>query len=143
MAESLKEDEEVISQINVTPLVDIVLVMLIVFIVTTSMVVHNSIAMNLPKAITGESDNLGFINVAISEEGTLYINGIPSNIEDIPRAVREKKEELKQKGQETLSAMVSADIKTFYGDFVKIVDKLREEGVYNVALDVKPEDSTP
>lgn len=142
MAQSLNEDEEVISQINVTPLVDIVLVMLIVFIVTTSMVVHNSIAMNLPKASTGTSDTLGLINVAISEEGVLYLGGTPSNLEDIPALVREKAEEVRQKGGR-LSALISADIKTFYGDFVKVVDKLRSEGVFNIALDVKPEDSTP
>ena len=139
MAQSTSEDEEVISQINVTPLVDIVLVMLLVFIVTTSMVVHNTIEMNLPKAATGSDEVPDLINVAVDQNGVLYINGLPSKMEDLPAYIALKKKEISDTPWKKLTALVSADVKTPYGEFVKVVDKLREEGILDVALDVKPE----
>lgn len=139
MAQTTGEEEEVISQINVTPLVDIVLVMLLVFIVTTSMVVHNTIEMDLPKAATGSDEVPDLINVAVDQNGVLYINGLPSKMEDLPAYIDLKRKEIADTPWKKLTALVSADVKTPYGDFVKVVDKLREEGVFDVALDVKPE----
>ena len=69
-------EEEEITGINITPLVDVMLVLLIIFMVTTSYIVHRSIVVNLPKATTGENvittKNLAFV---LDKNSILYLDG--------------------------------------------------------------------
>ena len=75
MAASMQDHDEIISGINVTPLVDIVLVILIIFIMTASVIFKSGIPMDLPQAQTAEEKAAGLLNLGISEAGVLYING--------------------------------------------------------------------
>ena len=61
-------DDDVLSNINVTPLVDVVLVLLIIFIVTASLVFKNAIEMKLPEAQSGEQAASGLLNLILDEE---------------------------------------------------------------------------
>src|SRR3954471_15803702 len=72
------EDEDsgrMITDINVTPLVDIVLVMLIIFMVTTSYIVNPSIKVDLPKAATGSDQVKTTLGLTLTKEGGLFLNG--------------------------------------------------------------------
>src|SRR3954454_11021668 len=72
------EDEEagrMITDINVTPLVDIVLVLLIIFMVTTSYIVNPSIKVDLPKAATGSDQVKTTLGLTLTKDGGLYLNG--------------------------------------------------------------------
>src|SRR5580692_1578282 len=71
------DDDEMISGINVTPLVDITLVLLIIFMVTTSYIVRQSIDVNLPRAANGGETVGETLMVVIHADGSLYIDGSP------------------------------------------------------------------
>jgi biopolymer transport protein ExbD len=136
MAQTSQDSEEIISGINVTPLVDIVLVLLIIFIVTASFVLKSKIPIELPKAATGEASQGGLLNLAVDREGQLYINGQASDIDGIPRAVEEARARLAPSA--VLTAFVSADQRASYGAFAAVVDRLRQAGVSDIALDTMP-----
>jgi biopolymer transport protein TolR len=137
MAASTQNDDEIISGINVTPLVDIILVVLIIFIVTASLVLRNNIPVDLPQAQTSEQSVEGLINLAVTSEGELYLNGRPGKIEDIPAVVAEARQKVKDNGGK-VSAFISADVQARYGKFAEVIDRLRLEKVTDIALDTKP-----
>src|SRR6185295_7892028 len=66
---------QMISGINVTPLVDIVLVLLIIFMVTTTYIVNPSIKVDLPKAATGSDQVKTTLGLTLTKDGSLYLNG--------------------------------------------------------------------
>src|SRR4051812_36844924 len=76
-------DDEPISQINVVPLVDIILVVLIIFMVTAPLVLKPSIDINLPKASTGDQTPTTPLNISVARDGQIMLNGKLSTMEDI------------------------------------------------------------
>ena len=74
MAGGIREDDDLITAINVTPLVDIVLVLLIVLMVTSSYLVNKSINVELPKAATGETTT-PTMSISLDVDGKLYLDG--------------------------------------------------------------------
>ena len=139
MAHGTSDGDDIISGINVTPLVDIVLVILIIFIVTAAFVFRNTIPLDLPQAASAESDTetTGLLNLAVTEDGTLYLNGRPGSLDDLPGVVADAREKLRGTGRR-VTAFVSADVKADYGNFAAVVDRLRIEGVSDIALDTQP-----
>jgi len=139
MAHGTQDNDDIISGINVTPLVDIVLVILIIFIVTASFVFKPAIEMQLPEAQTGQQATAGLLNLAITPDGTLYINGQPSSVDEIPKAVDDARAaSLARDEHAKVNAFVAADVKTQYGAFAGVVDRLRLAGVTEIALDTQP-----
>lgn len=138
MAGTLNHDEdEIVSGINITPLVDVVLVLLVIFIVTASTLLRTSIPMELPKAATAEESTAGLLVVGVGEDGGLYLNGRRGTVEDIPAAVAEARAKATQP-EDRLSVFVSADVAAPYGRFAEVVDRLRLAGVTDVAMDTSP-----
>jgi biopolymer transport protein ExbD len=129
------DEGDLISGVNITPIVDVCLTLLIVFIVTASAMVNRSMPVQLPKAATAESAPPSILNIAISRTGEVFLNGAPGRLEDIPRAV----EEARARASETkLAGFVSADVEAPYGKFAEAVDRLRLAGVTDIALDTQP-----
>jgi len=132
-------DDELIGGVNVTPIVDVCLTLLVVFIVTASQVVNRSIPVNLPRAASAESSPPSILNVAIARNGDVYINGAPARLQDIPRAVAAARARAASVGAEAkLAGFVSADVDAPYGKFAEAVDQLRIAGVNDIALDTQP-----
>ena len=73
------DSEDAITGINVTPLVDIVLVLLIIFMVTAKLIVSKSVPLYLPKAASG-SDLQTVVSVVLSAEGITQVDGNTSSI---------------------------------------------------------------
>ncbi len=141
MAHGTQDNDDIISGINVTPLVDIVLVILIIFIVTASFVFRNTMDMQLPRSASAEQRTGGLLNLALTADGELLIDGQPAAERDIAAAVRNARDELDRKGAGgEVSAFVSADVATQYGRFARVVDRLRLAGVAEIALDTQPLD---
>ncbi len=130
------EGEELIGGVNTTPLVDVTLTLLIVFIVTASFVVDRTMPVQLPKAATAEATPPSLLTVAITAGGQVYLNGAPGRLEDIPRAVEEAR--ARASGDAKLAGFVSADVAAPYGTFAAAVDQLRLAGVTEIALDTQP-----
>ncbi len=130
------EEGELISGVNITPIVDVCLTLLIVFIVTASAMVNRSMPVQLPKAATAESAPPSILNIAISRTGEVFLNGAPARLEDIPGAVEEARARATPEAK--LAGFVSADVEAPYGKFAEAVDRLRLAGVTDIALDTQP-----
>lgn len=126
------ENDELIIGINVTPLVDITLVLLIIFMVTATFIVAPSIPVQLPKATTGEPSPVTNIAVVIGSSGELFLNGNPVTEEDLRNFIR-------QNPTKEMNAIIGADREVRHGAVVHIIDLLREEGVKKFAINVEGE----
>src|ERR1700722_14010654 len=84
-------DDEMISGINVTPLVDITLVLLIIFMVTTSYIVRQSIDVNLPRAANGGESIGQTLMVVVHADGTIFVDGALMDETELRSRVREAK----------------------------------------------------
>jgi biopolymer transport protein ExbD len=131
------DEEDIISGINVTPMVDIVLVLLIIFIVTASFLLRSSIPIQLPAGASSEASAAGLMVVGIRKDGQLFVNGRLATLDDLPAAVADAK---KRRADPTkpLNVFVSADVAADYGAFAAVVDRLRLEGVTDVSMDTRP-----
>jgi biopolymer transport protein ExbD len=125
-------DEDTISGINVTPLVDVVLVLLVIFLMTAPVLYQSAIKVQLPKARTGEeAASKSPLNFTINAEGKVFWNSEELSWEGLA-------EKLKAIGpgisEET--AMISADQTTPHGVVIKLMDALRASGLVRFALNV-------
>lgn len=127
-------DNEEITGINVTPLVDVMLVLLIIFMVTANYINKQVIPVKLPDAETSESlptKNLSFV---IDAQGQLYFNGKAASFEDIPKIIETEKT-AQPKAQ--FQALISADQATTHGVVVKLIDTVRKNGISEFAIDTQ------
>jgi biopolymer transport protein ExbD len=132
MAGGLKSqnDEEIISDINITPFVDVVLVLLVIFMVTATIIVQRGLKIELPEAVAAEQmkDQITF-NVLVAPNGAIAMDGA---------VVAEK--DLIQKGLEAKASgkrvvvMISADRHVEYDAVVRVMDAFRQGGVTEFAL---------
>jgi len=127
-----------ITDINVTPLVDIMLVLLIIFMVTAPMIVNNpSIKVELPKAATGDETLKSTLALTLSRDASgavgLYANGQKTTDE----AVKAMIPDMLAKNKD-LQAIIAADRGISYGDVVHIVDLVKSLGVHKFALNTDP-----
>jgi biopolymer transport protein ExbD len=121
-----------ISEINVTPFVDVVLVLLVVFMVTAPMLVREQMNVNLPKAQTGEKSASQALTITISKEGMIMMNDKPITIEQIEPAIKD----IVAKAPET-QAVISADQDTHHGDVVRVMDVLKKAGLTKFAIQIE------
>jgi biopolymer transport protein ExbD len=120
-----------ITDINVTPLVDIMLVLLIIFMVTATYIVKDAIEVKLPEASTGESKKVSILAVTLDAAGRLSLNGEPATEQRIRNFIREQR----QQGV-SLEAVIAADRNARHGQVVGIIDLVRAEGVMKFAINV-------
>lgn len=137
-ATSQQDDDEVISAINVTPMVDVTLVLLIIFMVTATYIVANSIPVDLPEASTGE-EVASTVVVYISRDGVIHLDNRPMDDDTLLAALRRA-----QKNHTDVRAIISADRNIRHGRFVHAVDIVREAGIARFAIDIqqRPSDET-
>ncbi len=127
---SAVKDEE--SEINLTPMLDVVFIMLIFFIVTTSFVKETGIEVNRPNADTAERDEKGNILVAISQNNEIWIDKRRVDL----KAVRANIERLKIEYPEG-SVIIQADKEARSGLLVETMDQIRLAGVQNISIAAK------
>lgn len=124
-------DDDAISEINVVPLVDIILVVLIIFMVTAPMFIKPTINVNLPKAASGDNSQPSQLNISIMADGRLGLNGSPATDE----AVRSKAIEQVAKNPD-VQAVISADKDTPHGKVVAVIDIVKGAGVKKFAISI-------
>jgi biopolymer transport protein ExbD len=122
-----REDEE--SEINITPMLDVVFIMLIFFIVTASFVKEAGIDVNRPDAETAVRQERANILIAISENNEIWIDQRQVD----PRALRANIERLRAENPEG-SVVIQADKNSVTETLVTVMDAARQAGVYNVAI---------
>jgi biopolymer transport protein ExbD len=122
------------SEINVTPLVDVVLVLLVIFMVTTTYIVAQSISVDLPRAATGENV-VTTLAITIDRQGDIYVEDERVEFDVLRERVRAA-----SAGNEELRAVIAADRTVEHGMFVRVVDVIRQAGVAKFAINVEEED---
>jgi biopolymer transport protein TolR len=128
VAGSQQKSGGIIEGINVTPLVDIVLVLLIIFIVTAKMVVAPSVPLDLPQASHGE-DVQTILSVAIAKGGQLHIDGQPAD----DAALGERAKQALARDKE-LRAVIQADGDVSHRRVIEVLDRLKSAGLTRVAF---------
>jgi biopolymer transport protein ExbD len=134
MAHTSNSDDGVISGINVTPLVDVVLVLLVVLMVTATYIASRTIPVDLPKGATGEATQI-VLAVTVDERGDLYLDGRRTSESEFRRRVRSARD-----GDPGLRAVIAADTRVRHGRVVRVIDVLRQERVTQFAINVQPSD---
>jgi biopolymer transport protein ExbD len=130
---SLYQDDDAngaITDINVTPFVDVVLVLLVVFIVTAKLIVARGVEIDKPKAATG-GDVQSTLRVSVDKDGHLFVNGNPytsdaaavGRIKEIAAATSKPK------------AIIAGDRKTAYDGVMHAIDLVQQAGVTAIALE--------
>ena len=123
------------TEVNVTPMLDVVFIMLIFFIVTASFVKESGIDINRPGASTAVRKERGNILVAISDTGQIWIDKRQVD----PRAVRANIERLHAENPQG-AVVIQADRESKSGLVVEVMDAARLAGVWNVSIAADVED---
>lgn len=135
---SSDDDDGLISQINITPMVDVVLVLLVIFMVTARIIHAQGMPMDLPKAASGESIQTVF-SVELSADGKTYVDSEPVTNDE---AVRTLAQAGKAKNPE-LRAVIRADEKVEHGRVIHVLDLLKRAGVAKIAFAVSQSQTSP
>jgi len=115
--------------INITPFVDVVLVLLIIFMITAPILFHG-IELNLPDVKAREIKSSGRYEVLIIlQNGKILLDGKEIKIDEIPQRVSEKE------------VYIKAEVNVPYGVVMKVLEKLRETGIENIGLITAPPQS--
>ncbi|MCX5741599.1 MAG: biopolymer transporter ExbD [Proteobacteria bacterium] len=133
MAARALDDDDLITGINVTPLVDITLVLLVVMMITASYVASKTIPMELPKGATGEATPV-VLAVSIASGGELYLDAVPTDEAGLRRGIIAARATNHEP-----QAIIAADGRTPHARVVHVIDVLRQEQVTKFAINVEPE----
>jgi len=128
------DDEGPLASINIIPFVDIVLVLLVIFMLTSAAIVKASLKVELPKAASAGAHVESTINLVYTKAGDLLINGDKvASFVDAAAIVRRE-----SAANPKVQAVIAADKGVEYGRVVEIIDLVKQNGVAAFALDVEP-----
>lgn len=131
MASIIESSDDLMSDINVTPLVDVMLVLLAIFMVTATIVVSPMLPVLLPGAGTGEKTPAKRVEVTLQADGQMVVNGKPALIDDL-RIIVEKAGD-----PSLIPAILAADESVSHGSVVAVLDEFRRLGVTHIGVKVK------
>ena len=132
MAGAQQQDDEEIVAINVTPLVDITLVLLIIFMVTASFIVKETVEVDLPKAANINETVQGLVNIVMDKDSKLFFDGAEVNEAEMKTRIGDAL----KKDKET-RAIISADQTLNYGRVMGLIDVIKGQGIAKFALNIQ------
>jgi len=121
------ELEHGLRQIDIAPLVDVIFQLLIFFMLTSSFIVPSGIRVNLPKAVTSEMVKSRSLEIVISAENVIYIEGKVVNVQELEPILQE----LQARNQ---SLLIKADRRARLGRVIEIWDMARNLGLSQVNI---------
>jgi biopolymer transport protein ExbD len=136
MGARLSGDDDVMADINITPFVDIVLVVLIIFMVASPVIARQAIKVNLPDAATGEGTEHTSIGLTLKADGQLLLDGQATSVDAVRTALREAHD---KDGSEAI-AIIGADRDVAHGRVVWLMDLVRTEGIVKFAINIDKTD---
>ena len=125
------DDDGLVAEINVTPLVDVVLVLLVIFLITAPAIYQSAIKVQLPKAESGEKSAPSALQFSLDREGQLVWGQEKISWESLDQRLSTRKATTEE------TAIVSADQATPHGTVVRLMDALRKSGIVRFALSVE------
>ena len=126
-------DDEILADINITPMVDIMLVLLIIFMVTASTIMDDSILIELPEAATGEETEASLLGITIDADGVWHLNGEGTDEPGLRAFIQEQKAQNAE-----LQAIIAADRGIAHGDVIRLIDVVKQEGITKFAINIDP-----
>jgi len=131
MPQLSKQTQSTLSEINMVPFIDVVLVLLIIFMITAP-ILQSGIEVDVPKTTTVKEINEQRLVISIDKNQLIYLGDTPINIHQLGSRV---KAQLK-KPQD--SVFLRADEAIPFGTFAKVIDTLRQSGVANISIVTEP-----
>jgi biopolymer transport protein ExbD len=133
------DDGDEIGGINVTPFVDIALVLLIVFMVTAKYIVAQSIPVDLPQAQTAQQTEVStMVNVSVDRAQRLFVDARPIEDRELVPMLRARWET-----NHELRAVISADRTVPHGRVTQVIDLVRQANITRFAIQTDPGETTP
>ena len=137
MASSFQPDaepgeESIVAEINITPLTDVFLVLLIIFMVTSSVVANQSKNIDLPGAEVSDHTPEG-VTVTVEKDGTMLVNDVPTGEAELYAALEKALGDTREK-----LVILRGDRKVLLGQAVNILDLAQQAGATGIALATKP-----
>jgi biopolymer transport protein TolR len=122
-----------LADINVTPLVDVVLVLLIIFMVTAPLM-QRGIDVDLPRTATQTSENEERLIVSVAKDGKIFINDVQIPMDDLREQIQKRVVLMKSKN----AVFLRADHTLQYGVIMEIMDEIKRSGIPTVGLVTEP-----
>jgi biopolymer transport protein ExbD len=135
MAAASTEDEDGITSINITPLVDVFLVLLIIVMISSSLLDHREIPVSVPKASNAGSEAPKASGLAMDKDGHIFLDGEEADSAAVNAALRAKVAQ-----DSSHQVLIAADQRLLYEDVVRLLDWVRGAGVHKYALKVARQD---
>lgn len=127
-----EESEDLIASINMIPFIDISLVLLIIFLVTSSIIVQQAIEVNLPRAASGAESAPSTVGITVTRDGNVYFNGEPTTMSALASQMRREAD-----ADASVRAVISADREVDYGVIIDVIDVVKQNGASAFALNVE------
>lgn len=132
MSSNQQNDDEVMSDINITPFVDVVLVLLVIFMVTTPMMIKEAMEIKLPKASEGNKIDTSLLALAINKNGQVLLKGQLISLDELYNEAQILKTE-----SPDIKAIISADKESQHKHLIDVIDTIKKAGVINFAFEVE------
>ncbi len=126
------DDDGIVAEINITPLTDIFLVLLIIFMVTTSVVSNQGKEVNLPSSSDASATPSG-VNVTVTASGAVEVDGVEVSEANLPATLKAALDKAREK-----IVILRGDKKVLLGQAVNILDVAQQAGAKGIALATKP-----
>ncbi|MBX2801364.1 MAG: biopolymer transporter ExbD [Myxococcales bacterium] len=131
-------EDDVIADINITPFVDIILVVLIIFMVTATQIVQSSIKVNLPEAASGEGTESTSLGLTLLPEGQLLLDGEEITPDRLREVIRDARSD-----DADVVCLIAADKAVAHGRVVWLLDLVKSEGVVKFAINIDKAQMVP
>jgi len=122
-------DDGTVTGINVTPMVDIMLVLLIVFMVTANFISEAGLKINLPKTATADASATSSLTVSLNDKGEIFLKEVKVDTEYLKTALGRE-----VKFNPNVRVTLVADNKLTYQQVMTLLDVIKQAGVTKVAL---------
>jgi len=121
-----------INEINITPFVDVVLVLLVIFMVTAPIMVRESLNLKLPKAENADPAKPAQLGISINKNGQFLVNGNLVSPEGLAAEAQ-----MALSDNPDLQALISADAMAQHGDVIKAIDVIKTAGIEDFAFQIE------
>ncbi|HEX9859705.1 MAG TPA: biopolymer transporter ExbD [Nitrospirota bacterium] len=124
-----KEKSKLMANINVTPLVDVALVLLIIFMVTTPLMMNEAFKVKLPEAATAEPQVEQTTTISVAPGNVVYLNEAQVSLDDLEGLLASRMASSPDK-----TVVIKADKNVLHGFVVQVLDKAKEAGALKLAI---------
>lgn len=126
---------KIVAEINITPLTDVAITLLLIFMITTPLILQSSIKVNLPEAASGKPfTNTRQINITVSSDNVMYIDNKLVTRKELISQVR-----MMRRDNPELEVILFSDKMVRFKKIVSILDDLNEIGIKNLNIAAKVE----